>query len=274
MNGLDVNSAPAIRLGLFLTVFVLLAVLEYLAPRRRLLYSKSRRWTCNFGISFLNAVVVSVFLPLVGIGAAVLAGERGWGLFNLLGISSWLSIPIYLLVFDLTIYWQHRLFHAIKPLWRLHRVHHTDVDYDVSTGNRFHPLSIVISSLIKLALILALGPVAIAVLISEILLNVTSMFNHSNLKLPDSLDKRLRLLVVTPDMHRVHHSTNSTEHNRNFGFNFPWWDRLFGTYQPQPALGHEAMHIGIWGYQDHHSIEILPLLVQPFTNDEEKMGSD
>lgn len=267
MNGVDANSEPVIRFGIFLLLLVILATLEYLSPRRRLLYSKRKRWVNNFSISFLNTLIISVFLPIVGVGAAVLANTRGWGLFNLFELSAWLSVPAYILLFDLTIYLQHRLFHAVKPLWLLHRMHHTDVDYDVSTGNRFHPLSMVISSLIKLALILALGPMAIAVLISEILLNATSMFNHSNVKLPNTMDKIVRMFMVTPDMHRVHHSTDSSEHNRNFGFNFPWWDKLFGTYQAQPALGHEEMQIGISGYQDTQSIEILPLLAQPFRKD-------
>ena len=204
-----------------------------------------------------------MILPIAGVGAAILAGERGWGLFNLLSVSPWLSVAIFLLAFDLTIYFQHRLFHVIPIVWRLHRMHHTDVDYDVSTGNRFHPISIVLSSLIKLALILLLGPLPVAVLIAELLLNATSMFNHSNLKLSAALDKALRYFIVTPDMHRVHHSVNANEHNRNFGFNFPWWDRLFGTYQNQPELKHDKMEIGIAGFRDQNSIELHQLFTQP-----------
>jgi len=240
-----------------------LAVLEYFFPRRQLDYSKSHRWFTNFGISLFNSALVRVILPIAGVGAAILAGERGWGLFNLLSVSPWLSVAIFLLAFDLTIYFQHRLFHAIPILWRLHRMHHTDVDYDVSTGNRFHPISIVLSSLIKLALIVLLGPLPVAVLIAELLLNATSMFNHSNLRVSAALDKGLRYFMVTPDMHRVHHSVNVGEHNRNFGFNFPWWDRLFGTYQNQPELDHDKMEIGIAGFRDQNSIELHQLFTQP-----------
>jgi sterol desaturase/sphingolipid hydroxylase (fatty acid hydroxylase superfamily) len=244
-------------------VLVVLAALEHYFPRRHLDYSRSRRWITNFGISFFNTALVRVLLPVVGVGAALLATERGWGLFNLLQVSPWLSTPVFLLAFDLTIYFQHRLFHVLAPLWLLHRMHHTDPDYDVSTGNRFHPLSIVMSSVIKLGLIILMGPLASAVVIAEVLLNATSMFNHSNLRISDRLDRALRFFIVTPDMHRIHHSTDKLEHNRNFGFNFPWWDRLFGTYQNQPKLGHENMEIGIIGFRTQASIKILPLLVQP-----------
>ncbi|MEX2129963.1 MAG: sterol desaturase family protein [Pseudohongiellaceae bacterium] len=263
MNALVSDAESTLRLLVFLGVLLVLALLEWRFPRRPLHYSRPRRWFTNFGISFLNTAIVRVLLPIVGVGAALLAAERGWGLFNVLAVSAWLSIPLFLLVFDLTIYFQHRLFHLIPVLWRLHRMHHTDPDYDVSTGNRFHPLSILLSSLIKLALTVILGPPAVAVVIAEVLLNATSMFNHSNVYLPLWLDRRLRLLIVTPDMHRVHHSIDSLEHNRNFGFNFPWWDRLFGTYQDQPQLGHEAMQIGIAGFEDDRSVKLTSLLVQP-----------
>ncbi len=269
MNNLSINaqdplSEQAIRLVIFLLILMVFALLEYLRPRRQLHYPKGRRWSNNFALSLLNTATVSVLLPLAGVSAAVLAGEKNWGLLNVLNVVPWISIPIYILVFDFTIYWQHRLFHTIKPLWRLHRVHHTDLDYDVSTGIRFHPLSILMSSIIKLCLIFIMGPLAVAVLISEILLNATSMFNHSNLKLPQRLDEVLRYFLVTPDMHRVHHSVNEVEHNSNFGFNFPWWDKLFGTYQRQPQGGHEAMKIGITNYGESQSIGIGPLLAQPF----------
>ena len=264
MNGIDVNSESTVRIGIFLLVVFLLMLMEVASPRRKLHYPKSKRWVTNFGISMSNAILVSVLLPMAGVGAALIAQDNDWGLFNLLNVSMWISIPLYLLLFDLTIYFQHRIFHAVKPLWKLHRMHHTDLDYDVSTGIRFHPFSIVISSLIKLLLIFVLGPVAIAVLISEVLLNATSMFNHSNWKLPERIDSLLKLFVVTPDVHRVHHSTNPDEYSHNFGFNFPWWDRIFGTYRAQPGMGHEEMNIGIDGLQDTHSIEYLSLMTQPF----------
>ncbi|MEX0965325.1 MAG: sterol desaturase family protein [Pseudohongiellaceae bacterium] len=270
MNALVSDAESTLRLAVFLGVLLVLALLEWRFPRRPLRHSKLRRWFSNFGISFLNTVTVRLLLPIVGVGAALLAAERGWGLFNVLTVPAWLSIPLFLLLFDLTIYFQHRLFHMIPVLWRLHRMHHTDLDYDVSTGNRFHPLSILLSSLIKLTLTVALGPPAVAVMIAEVLLNATSMFNHSNLRLPAKLDSGLRQLVVTPDMHRVHHSMDETEHNCNFGFNFPWWDRMFGTYLAQPRLGHDAMQIGIAGFEDDRTMNLSSLLAQPFQDNSSK----
>jgi len=269
MNGIDFTSDPVIRLSVFILLLALLALLENISPRRKPRYSKGSRWISNFGISILNSTTVAMILPIVGAGAALLADERNWGLFNRLDTPALFSIPLYIIAFDLTIYVQHRLFHKFKPLWRLHRMHHTDLDYDVSTGVRFHPLSIFISAGIKLGLILALGPLAIAVIVSEIVLNATSMFNHSNIKLPHRLDAALRYFIVTPDMHRIHHSVIAQEHNRNFGFNFPWWDKIFNTYKDQPSKGQDAIDIGISGYEEDISIGILPLLIQPFRKDRE-----
>jgi len=269
MNGIDFTSEPVIRLSVFILLLAFLALLENISPRRKPRYSKGSRWISNFGISILNSTTVALILPIVGAGAALLADERNWGLFNRLDTPALFSIPLYIIAFDLTIYVQHRLFHKFKPLWRLHRIHHTDLDYDVSTGVRFHPLSIFISAGIKLGLILALGPPAIAVIVSEIVLNATSMFNHSNIKLPHRLDAALRYLIVTPDMHRIHHSVIAQEHNRNFGFNFPWWDKIFNTYKDQPSKGQDAIDIGISGYEEDVSIGILPLLIQPFRKDRE-----
>lgn len=269
MNGIDFTSDPVIRLSVFILLLALLALLENISPRRKPRYSKGSRWISNFGISILNSTTVAMILPIVGAGAALLADERNWGLFNRLDTPALFSIPLYIIAFDLTIYVQHRMFHKFKPLWRLHRMHHTDLDYDVSTGVRFHPLSIFISAGIKLGLILALGPLAIAVIVSEIVLNATSMFNHSNIKLPHRLDAALRYFIVTPDMHRIHHSIIAQEHNRNFGFNFPWWDKIFNTYKDQPSKGQDAIDIGISGYEEDILIGILPLLIQPFRKDRE-----
>lgn len=263
MSALILEGGYTIRLGVFLLVLAMLTLLEWRLPRRVPHYSKPQRWITNFGISFLNTAVVRLVLPIAGVGAALWAAEHGWGLFNVLAAPAWLGIPLFLLLFDLGIYFQHRLFHWVPVLWRLHRMHHTDPDYDVSTGNRFHPLSILISAWIKLTLTVALGPPAVAVLLAEVILNATSMFNHSNVRLAPGLDRRLRWIMVTPDMHRVHHSVEIDEHNRNFGFNFPWWDRLFGTYREQPRRGHEVMDIGIEGFQDVRSMRLLPLLAQP-----------
>ncbi len=264
MNSITSDSEAILRLVVFLAVFFIMALLELLIPRRQLSVSKGRRWVSNLGISILNSMLVRILIPLAGVGAAIWAEDRNWGLFNLVEIPDWIAVLVFLLIFDLLIYFQHRLFHLIPLLWRLHRMHHSDLDYDVTTGNRFHPLSILISALIKLALVLVLGPLAIAVVIAEVLLNATSMFNHSNILLPVPLDKLLRYFIVTPDMHRIHHSVDVQEHNRNFGFNFPWWDRLFGTYLAESKLDQQVMHIGIQGFEDDASISLIDLLVQPF----------
>lgn len=267
MNQLDITSEPSVRLLVFAIMLLGIAALEILRPRRQLQQSKVKRWLNNFSLSFLNTLLVAVLIPIAGVAASFMATENGWGLFNQFQIDPWIGLLAYLLIFDLTIYWQHRLFHQIKPLWRLHRVHHTDLDYDVTTAVRFHPLSILVSTIIKLCLIVAIGAPALAVLASEVLLNATSMFNHSNIKIAPKFDAVLRYLLVTPDMHRVHHSINSEEHNKNFGFNFPWWDKLFASYQAQPLAGHEEMQLGVEGYDENQSISLRALLLQPFIGD-------
>ena len=222
----------------------------------------------------INTVVVSLTLPLAGVGAALFAQEKNWGLLNQVDLPEWLATLSFLLLFDFAIYWQHRLFHKVPILWRLHRMHHTDLDYDVTTGNRFHPCSILLSAIIKIGLALVLGPSAMAILLAEILLNVTSMFNHSNIYIPRNVDKFVRRFMVTPDMHRVHHSADVIEHNHNFGFNFPWWDRLFATYQDQPVEKHPTMAIGILGFQKEQSIKLFSLLKQPFENSERRKDGE
>ena len=266
MNNLIADSESSIRLVIFLGMFLLLAVAEVLFPRRKPVYSKPKRWLSNLTISALNTLVVRISFPIAGVAAALLAQDRQWGLLNQLPVAAWLNIIIFLLLFDLTIYWQHRLFHVVPWLWRFHRMHHTDVDYDLTTGNRFHPVSILISAAIKIALVIGLGASAAAILIAEVVLNVTAMFNHSNVKLSEGVDRILRIILVTPDMHRIHHSTDSIEHNANFGFNFPWWDRIFGSYIDQPKATHDTIDIGIAGFQDQESIDIFSLLIQPFKN--------
>lgn len=266
MNNLIADAESGIRLSVFIGLFMFLAIAEYLFPRRKLAYSKVQRWLNNIAISAFNTLVVRIIFPIAGIGAALLAQEHQWGFFNLVQTPAWLSILIFLFVFDLAIYWQHRLFHAVPLLWRFHRMHHTDLDYDLTTGSRFHPVSILISSFIKLVLVVVMGASVAAILIAEVLLNATAMFNHSNLSLPTKLDRVIRRFLVTPDMHRIHHSTDDVEHSHNFGFNFPWWDRLFGTYLDQPKLAHENLDIGILGMQDKQSIHFFWLLLQPFRN--------
>ena len=192
-----------------------------------------------------NTVVVRLLVPLAPVALALLAAERGWGLLNLVALPFWFEVALSVIVLDFVIYLQHVMFHAVPALWRLHRMHHADLDFDVTTGSRFHPVEILLSVLLKMAAVVVIGPPAAAVLIFEVLLNGTSMFNHGNVRLPVSLDRVLRWFVVTPDMHRVHHSDIPAETNSNFGFNLPWWDRLFGTYRAQPALGHENMTIGL-----------------------------
>jgi sterol desaturase/sphingolipid hydroxylase (fatty acid hydroxylase superfamily) len=251
------------RLGFFIGAFALIAFFEILAPRRVLTTSKPKRWTSNLMIIALNPVSVHLFFPVLPVGMALIASERNWGLLNNLDLPFWLETAIGVLFLDLTVYFQHVLHHAIPLLWRLHMVHHADLDYDLTTGLRFHPIEIIVSMALKLAAVAALGPSALAVLIFEITLNATAMFNHSNIYIPIGIDRLLRLAVVTPDMHRVHHSVVIRETNSNYGFAFPWWDRLFGTYKAQPDRGHEQMTIGLSQFRDINQQTIFQLLVMP-----------
>jgi sterol desaturase/sphingolipid hydroxylase (fatty acid hydroxylase superfamily) len=256
---------PAVRLGFFLGVFVVMAVWELVTPRRRLHAVKGARWFANLGIMVLGTLVVRVIFPTAAVGMALVAAERGWGLLNNLDLAPVVSIALSVLILDFAIYLQHVLFHAVPAMWRLHMVHHADIDFDVTTGLRFHPLEIVLSMVIKLAAVALLGPPAVAVIIFEVVLNATAIFNHGNVRLPATVDRVLRWIVVTPDMHRVHHSVDPVETNSNFGFNLPWWDRLLGTYRDQPHFGHEAMTIGLSQFQDRPRQSLLWLLAVPFT---------
>jgi len=256
---------PAIRLGFFFGVFAAMALWEVLAPRRALTVSKARRWGSNIGLVVLNTVVLRLLFPAAAVGMAAFAAERGWGVFNYVEAPFWLAVVASVVVLDFFIWLQHVMVHAVPALWRLHRVHHADLDFDVTTGARFHPLEIILSMLIKFAVVALLGPPLVAVVIFEVLLNATSMFNHGNVRIPESVDRVLRLFVVTPDMHRVHHSWNDDETNSNFGFNLPWWDRLFGTYLAQPRDGHQGMTVGIHTYRDPGQVDRLPgMLWLPF----------
>ena len=255
---------PVVRLSIFASVFTIMALWEVLAPRRRLAMGRITRWPSNLGVVMLDTVVVRILFPTSAVGLALLADAKGFGLFNAWPVAGWISIVGSVVVLDLAIYLQHVLFHAVPALWRLHRMHHADLEFDVTTGARFHPIEIVLSMLIKLAAIGALGAPAVAVLIFEVLLNGTAMFNHSNIRLPTSWDRVLRWFIVTPDMHRVHHSVVVRETNSNFGFNLPWWDRLFGTYRDKPAAGHEAMAIGIEQIRDPAEQRLDRMLTQPF----------
>ena len=253
----------AIRLGFFLGVFALVALWELTRPRRRLTQPRWLRWYANLGVVALNTALVWVLVPLAPVALAVIAGIRGWGILNLVELPFWLEIVLAVVVLDLAIYLQHVMFHAVPALWRLHRMHHADLDFDVTTGTRFHPVEILVSVAIKMAAVALLGPPAAAVLVFEVLLNGTSMFNHGNVRLPARLDRALRWIVVTPDMHRVHHSDAPAETNSNFGFNLPWWDRLFGTYRAQPGLGHERMTIGLDTFRERRELHLHRMLTQP-----------
>jgi sterol desaturase/sphingolipid hydroxylase (fatty acid hydroxylase superfamily) len=259
-----INNEPVLRLACFAGVFGVMALWEIMAPRRRLGIAKSTRWLSNLGLVALNALVVRLLLPLGAASVALLAHEHGWGLFNNLALPAWLVVVISIIALDIVIYLQHVLFHAVPALWHLHMVHHTDLDFDVTTGVRFHTLEILLSLGIKLAVVVLLGAPALAVLLFEVLLNATSMFSHGNVVLPAWLDRVLRLVVVTPDMHRVHHSVDARETNSNFGFNLPWWDYLLGTYRSQPAAGHQGMTIGLSQFRGDE-VERLPwMLTLPF----------
>ena len=259
-----IDYEPAVRLGAFASVFVLMAAWEVLSARRELSGPKGERWLTNLTLVGVNTLVLRLLFPSAALGMAQVATERRWGLLNNLDLPDLVSIVAAVVALDLAIYVQHVLFHAVPTLWRLHMVHHADVDIDVTTGARFHPIEIVLSMGIKLAVVAALGPPMLAVLAFEVMLNATAMFNHANVSMPDRLDRILRWLVVTPDMHRVHHSVEAAECNSNFGFSLPWLDRLLGTYRAQPAAGHEAMTIGVAHLQDGRSQNLLQLLALPF----------
>ncbi len=256
---------PAVRLGFFAGIFVVVALWELLAPRRALTVSKALRWASNLGLVALNTVLLRLMFPAAAVGVAAFGVAHDWGLLNHYQVPFGLAVPVAVIAMDFVIWLQHVMVHAVPALWRLHQVHHADPDYDVTTGARFHPVEIVLSMLIKFATIVVLGPPVLAVVMFEVLLNATAMFNHGNIRLPAALDRVLRWFVVTPDMHRVHHSVEGDETNSNFGFNLPWWDRLFGTYRAQPRAGHDAMLIGLRGHTDVREVARLDgMLAMPF----------
>ena len=255
---------PIIRLLIFAAVFAIMAAWELLAPRRTQALKRTIRWPSNLGVVIIDTILVRILFPTTAVGLALVAEENGFGLLNAWPVASWIAILLSVILLDLAIYLQHVLFHAVPALWRLHRMHHADLEFDLTTGVRFHPIEILLSMLIKLTLIGALGAPAVSVLIFEVLLNSTAMFNHSNVQLPHSVDRVLRLFVVTPDMHRVHHSVVVREANSNFGFNLPWWDRLLGTYRSQPEAGHEQMTIGVNAIRNPAEQRLDRMLTQPF----------
>jgi len=265
MDAPVVDNELVIRVSFFVGVFALMAVWELLTPYRILTTSKSGRWLNNLSLVILNSVLLRVIFPGAAVGMAAIATERQWGLLNNTELPMWPAVIIAVIMLDFVIYLQHVMFHAIPTLWRLHMVHHTDLDIDVTTGNRFHPVEIILSMLIKITAITVIGPPVIAVILFEVVLNATSMFNHSNIKMPKRIDRILRLFIVTPDMHRVHHSVIKQETNSNYGFSLPWWDRLFGTYRHQPSAGHIAMTIGLNQFRNPALLTLPRLLVLPIT---------
>ncbi len=265
LNDFIIEHETAIRLGFFFGVLALMAFWEILAPRRVLKVSKGMRWTNNLALVFLNTLLLRLIFPAAATGLALFVNSQGWGLLNNFQMSFIWVVLLSLVVLDLVIYLQHVMVHAIPLFWRLHRMHHADLDYDVTTGSRFHPLEIMLSMLIKFLVIVVLGPPVVAVVIFEVLLNALAMFNHANVRLPSGLDRILRLFIVTPDMHRVHHSVEANEANSNFGFNISLWDRIFGTYIAQPGKGHEKMQIGIHGFRDVRQVNRIDgMLLLPF----------
>ena len=263
----------ALRLGAFLGVLAAVAGWEALSPRRVRRFRRTERWPHNLGLLALNGLLLRLVAPAAAVGVALAGEARGWGLLHALAMPAWAKVLAAVVLLDLAIYFQHVLFHAVPALWRLHRPHHTDTDFDVTTGTRFHPIEIALSMAVKCGVVAAIGAPAIAVLVFEVLLNVTAIFNHANGRLPASLDRWLRWFVVTPDMHRVHHSIIVRETNSNFGFNLPYWDHLFGTYRAQPAHGHEAMTIGLEAFRDLKEVRLDRLLTQPFRDAPDRQAS-
>lgn len=254
------------RLGVFVGLFALFATLEALAPRRTRSQPRNARWFTNLSIVVLDTLALralAIALPLLAVGAAVDAGRMGWGLFNTLDWPLWLEVVLAILILDLAIWAQHLVTHKVPILWRFHRVHHADRDFDVTTALRFHPVEILASMMLKIGLVYLLGPAALAVLLFEIILNSTAMFNHSNLRLPLWLDRAVRLVLVTPDMHRVHHSIHRHEHDSNYGFALSVWDRIFRTYRPKPEAGHDLMTVGL-EWQDERPSRLGWALMLPF----------
>lgn len=255
---------PLIRLAVFGSVFVVMAGWEMLRAGRRLAASKPRRWATNWAMVALDTAIVRLLFPAAAVGAALDADAQGWGLLNVQGVAEWVAVLVSVAVLDFAIWFQHLVFHKVPVLWRLHRVHHADRDVDVSTGFRFHPVEIALSMAIKIGVVYALGAPALAVLLFEVILNGCAMFNHANIRLPAVVERPLRWLLITPDLHRIHHSVHRAEHDTNFGFSVSWWDRLFGTYTAEPRDGQETMTLGLSDHQDEAPTRLWWSLAFPF----------
>ncbi len=261
---------PLIRLAAFAAVLLVMASWELVAPRRRQALARTARWPGNLGVVMLDTLIVRLLLPAGAVGLAVLAEARGWGLLNAVALPAWSEVLIAIVALDLVLYLQHVLFHAAPVLWRVHRMHHSDLEFDATTGVRFHPVEIILSMLIKLAAVVALGAPAAAVLAFEVILNATSMFSHGNVRIAPGLDRIIRLFVVTPDMHRVHHSIVVRETNSNFGFNLALWDRLFRTYRAEPEAGQDGMTLGLSNFRDPGELRLDRMLLQPLRSDQDQ----
>jgi len=258
------NEETIIRLLFTVTIFTVMMIWEIIFPRRKLNTNKIRRWSMNIFITLFNSILVKIIFPLLPVSLALLAQKNNWGIFNNIQLPYELVFILSIVFFDFIIYLQHVMFHSLPILWRLHMMHHIDLDIDVTTALRFHPIEIIISAIIKLAVIMIIGPPVLSVLVFEIILNGTAMFNHSNVKMPRWLDRIIRLVIVTPDMHRIHHSVTIRETNSNFGFNLSWWDKLFGTYRSEPFLTHETMSIGHSLYRNEKQLNLFYILAVPF----------
>ncbi|MQX34934.1 sterol desaturase family protein [Roseospira navarrensis] len=252
-----------VRLAVFLGLFGAMALWEALAPRRPLMTHRAVRWPNNLSLVVIDTLALRLLLPILAVEAALQAQARGWGLLTLLDVPGWVAVPLAILLLDLVIYAQHVAFHKVPLLWRLHRVHHADLDFDVTTALRFHPVEIVLSMLLKVVVVVALGAPAVAVLLFEVMLNGAALFNHGNVSLPPAAERWLRRVVVTPDMHRVHHSIHRAETDSNYGFALSWWDRLFGTYTARPRDGHDGMTIGLDLFRTPRDLWLDRLLIQP-----------
>ena len=263
MSDWMLDHEAGVRVVAGVAVFGLMAVWETLASRRACTLARPQRWFANISLVAIDAVVIRLLFPAAAVGMAWAARDAGWGLFPRVALPGSTAVLLSIVLLDLTVYLQHVMFHALPALWRVHRVHHADLDVDVTTGLRFHPIEIVLSMLIKLAVVAMLGPPVLGVLLFEVLLNALAMFNHANARIPAPLDRVLRLFVVTPDMHRVHHSVEPFEHNTNFGFNLSCWDRLFGTYVAAPAGGHEGMTLGLKRFRDPSGQRLWRMLLMP-----------
>lgn len=250
MSDFILTYEDSLRLGIFISILLVMMSAEALFPRKDRVLDRAHRWTSNLLLIVIDGLFVRLLFPIVAVGVSVIAAERNWGLFNMLDLPIWLEITLAIIILDMMIYWQHVASHHIPFLWALHKVHHADRDIDVTTGSRFHPIEIGLSMLYKMALVVILGAPVLAVIIFEIILNGCAMFNHSNVKLPLGFDRVLRRFIVTPDMHRVHHSTIVAETNSNYGFSLSLWDRIFSSYTAQPSKGHDGMVIGLEEYQD------------------------